>query len=40
MNQIPPREPWWRDQFWRFVLIGAAYITLMVAIVFIILWAF
>jgi hypothetical protein len=40
MNQIPPREPWWRGPFWRFVLIGVAYIALMAAIVCIMLWAF
>jgi hypothetical protein len=40
MNQIPPRDPWWRGPFWRFVLIGVAYIALMGAIVFIMLWAF
>jgi hypothetical protein len=40
MNQIPSREPWWRGPFWRLILIFVAYVALMAAIVFLLLWAF
>jgi hypothetical protein len=39
MNQIPSREPWWSGPFWRFVLIASAYLALILAVAFIIVWA-